>query len=65
MYSALMLVLHKNDTTLKPCFPYVQTPWPGFTGDEFVGPHSDVLPVHFLSFTATKVNQTVALQLAG
>ena len=51
----------KNDTTLKPCFPYVQTPWPGFTGDGYVGPHSEVLPVHFLSFTATKVNQTVAL----
>ncbi len=51
-----------NDTTLKPCFPYVQTPWRGFTGDEYVGPVSTVFPVHFLSFTATKVNQTVALR---
>ncbi len=51
-----------NDTTLKPCFPYVQTPWAGFTGDGYVGPQSTVLPVHFLSFTATKVNQTVALR---
>ena len=51
-----------NDTTLKPCFPYVQTPWAGFTGDEYVGPVSTVFPVHFLSFTATKVNQTVALR---
>ena len=51
-----------NDTTLKACFPYVQTPWRGFTGESFVGPHSNVLPVHFVSFTAAKVNQTVALR---
>ena len=52
----------RNDTTLKPCFPFVQTPWAGFTGDGYVGPQSTVLPVHFLSFTAAKVNQTVALR---
>ena len=51
-----------NDTTAKLCFPYVQTPWPGFTGAEYSGPQSTVLPVHFMSFTATKVNQTVALR---
>lgn len=51
----------KNDTTLKPCFPYVQTPWRGFTGPEYSGPKSTVLPVHFLSFTAVKLNQTVVL----
>jgi hypothetical protein len=30
-----------NDTTFKPCFPYVQEPWPGFTGSSYSGP---VLP---------------------
>ncbi len=52
----------KNDTMLKPCFPYVQGPWRGFTGAEFAGEKSQVLPVSFLGFTATKVNQTVALR---
>lgn len=28
----------KNDTSFKACFPYVQTPWPGFTGAEYTGP---------------------------
>ena len=28
----------KNDTTLKPCFPYLQTPWRGFNGAEYSGP---------------------------
>ncbi len=51
-----------NDTTFKWCFPYVQAPWRGFTGDQYSGPQSNVLPVHFESFTATKVAQTVALQ---
>ncbi len=27
-----------NDTTFKGCFPYVQNPWPGFTGSGYVGP---------------------------
>ena len=30
-----------NDTTFKGCFPYVQDPWPGFTGAQYTGP---VLP---------------------
>ncbi len=51
-----------NDTTFKWCFPYVQAPWRGFTGDQYSGPQSNVLPVHFESFTATKVAQTVSLQ---
>jgi hypothetical protein len=28
----------KNDTTFKTCFPYVQTPWAGFTGASYTGP---------------------------
>ena len=51
-----------NDTTLKWCFPYVQTPWRGFTGPEYVGPTSTVLPVRFENFIATKLNQTVILK---
>ncbi len=27
-----------NDTTFKGCFPYVQDPWPGFTGAGYTGP---------------------------
>jgi uncharacterized protein DUF4331/type IX secretion system substrate protein len=27
-----------NDTTFKGCFPYVQDPWPGFTGPGYTGP---------------------------
>jgi hypothetical protein len=31
-----------NDTTFKSCFPYVQDPWPGFTGAQYTGPVSTV-----------------------
>jgi len=31
----------KNDTTLRPAFPFLQTPWRGFRGASFVGPKSD------------------------
>ena len=31
----------KNDTTFKPAFPFMQTPWRGFRGASFVGPKSD------------------------
>ncbi len=31
-----------NDTTFKSCFPYVQDPWPGFTGSEYTGPTEGV-----------------------
>ncbi|MCY7291165.1 MAG: T9SS type A sorting domain-containing protein, partial [Ferruginibacter sp.] len=31
----------KNDTTLRPAFPFLQTPWRGFRGANFVGPKSD------------------------
>ena len=30
----------KNDTTFQQCFPFVQTPWRGFTGESYVGPKS-------------------------
>ncbi len=29
-----------NDTSFKSCFPYIQDPWPGFTGAEYTGPVS-------------------------
>jgi Domain of unknown function (DUF4331)/FlgD Ig-like domain len=32
----------KNDTTLKTVFPFVQSPWRGFTGAQYVGPKSNV-----------------------
>ncbi|RZK32128.1 MAG: DUF4331 domain-containing protein, partial [Hymenobacter sp.] len=50
----------KNDTTFKPCFPYVQTPWRGFTGPQYNGPNPP-LPISFLDFTATKINKSVKL----
>ncbi|MEP6594344.1 MAG: DUF4331 family protein [Ginsengibacter sp.] len=52
----------QNDTTFKPCFPYVQSAWRGFNGPEYEGPHSfDPLPVTFLNFTAEKAGNKVAL----
>jgi hypothetical protein len=27
-----------NDTTLQACFPYIQAPWRGFTGNSYAGP---------------------------
>ena len=33
-----------NDTTFKACFPYVQDPWPGFTGTGYTGPASSQTP---------------------
>lgn len=32
----------KNDTTFKTAFPFVQTPWRGFTGPGYTGPKSNV-----------------------
>lgn len=52
-----------NDTTFKTVFPFEQTPWPGFTGAQYVGPLSlDPLPVNFLSFTAEKTGEKVLLR---
>jgi hypothetical protein len=31
----------KNDTTFKPAFPFVQTPWRGYTGGAYAGPKSN------------------------
>ncbi len=46
-----------NDTLLKACFPYVQSPWRGFNG-----PSNTTLPVTFGNFTASAVDQTVLLK---
>ncbi len=49
----------KNDTTFKPAFPFVQTPWRGFTGNGYSGPKSSVYggnlglatdPIAFVAF---------------
>jgi len=40
-----------NDTTFKTCFPYVQDPWPGFSGSTYVGPNQ----VHHLSLSAPEI----------
>ena len=32
----------KNDTTFKPAFPFLQSPWRGFTGAQYEGPKSNV-----------------------
>ncbi|MBA4140499.1 MAG: DUF4331 family protein, partial [Segetibacter sp.] len=52
-----------NDTTLKTVFPFVQGPWRGFTGPQYVGPKSaQTLPVTFVKFTADKTGQKVLLR---
>ncbi len=48
----------KNDTTLKSCFPYEQSPWRGFTGKQYEG----VLAVTFTGFTATAAEHTSLLK---
>ena len=49
----------RNDTTFKPAFPFVQTPWRGFTGNGYSGPKSSVYggnlglatdPIAFVAF---------------
>lgn len=52
-----------NDTMYRTSFPFVQTPWRGFTGAQYVGPKSqDPLPVNFVKFTAEKSGQGVLLR---
>ncbi|MEJ7828740.1 MAG: DUF4331 domain-containing protein, partial [Segetibacter sp.] len=52
-----------NDTTFKTVFPFVQGPWRGFTGPQYVGPKSaQTLPVTFVKFTADKTGQKVLLR---
>ncbi len=49
----------KNDTTFKAAFPFVQTPWRGFTGAGYTGPKSNIFggnlglspdPIPFVAF---------------
>lgn len=47
----------KNDTTFKPCFPFVQDPWRGFTGSSYQG----TLPLTWAYFTAAKEAKQVNL----
>ena len=49
-----------NDTTIRPCFPYVQTPWRGFNGAQYAGVNP--LPVTYLGFTAEKQGTAVMLR---
>lgn len=51
----------QNDTALRACFPYLQTPWRGFIGAEYKGTEV-ALPVDIVSFVAEKVSQTVQLR---
>jgi hypothetical protein len=48
-----------NDTTIKSCFPFVQTPWAGFAGPQFA---AVPLPVRYLNFTAEKQGTAVMLR---
>lgn len=50
-----------NDTTFKAGFPYVQAPWRGFTGANYVGPVNTPLPVNFVDFTANVSGDNVLL----
>ena len=53
----------KNDTLLRAEFPYVQGPWRGFTGEEYMGPKSQqTLPITYVSFTAEKTGQAALLR---
>jgi hypothetical protein len=54
----------QNDTAFKTVFPFVQTPWRGFTGASYIGPTATTaatFPVTFLSFTAEKAGNKVEL----
>lgn len=42
----------KNDTTFRTCFPYLQNPWPGFTGTGYVGPVSTSAGIQQLGLNA-------------
>lgn len=51
----------QNDTAFRPCMPYMQSPWRGFIGPQYVGKLVP-LPVDMVSFVAEKVNQSVQLR---
>ena len=47
----------KNDTTMKAAFPFVQDPWRGFLGNQYVGPQSFVpAPTQPLAATVLAYN---------
>ncbi|TDH28886.1 DUF4331 domain-containing protein [Segetibacter sp. 3557_3] len=54
----------KNDTTIRSCFPFVQTPWVGFTGPQYMGPKSQQGRVaeSMLTFNADKSGEKVLLR---
>ena len=62
----------KNDTTFKPAFPFVQTPWRAFTGAQYSGPKSNTFnlgvgasPIGFTAFpTPFKTSTTFHYKLA-
>ncbi len=45
----------KNDTTFKSCFPYEQTPWRGFTGEQYKGDNG-TLAVTIIKFIIRVIN---------
>ncbi len=50
-----------NDTTFKDCFPYEQTPWRGFTGDQYKGNTAPAQSTQIVTFVAKGVNNNSAL----
>lgn len=53
----------QNDTAFRTVFPFVQGPWRGFIGDQYVGPKSlQTLAVDFVAFTAQSSGQGVDLK---
>ncbi|GEO09466.1 DUF4331 family protein [Segetibacter aerophilus] len=53
----------QNDTAFRTVYPYVQGPWRGFTGAQYVGPRSEqTLPLGFLALNAEKAGKEVNLK---
>jgi hypothetical protein len=53
----------QNDTSFRSVYPYVQGPWRGFTGPQYVGPRSEqTLPLGFLALNAEKAGKEVNLK---
>ena len=51
-----------NDTTYKSCFPYEQTPWRGFTGEQYKGVSNPTPASGYAAFTANAVEKTAVLK---
>ena len=49
-----------NDTTFRPCMPYLQSPWRGFIGPSYAA--LNPLPVTYERFTADKQGTSVLLR---